>query len=325
LLVRLRPFVSIQFHADRAVLQSDEVFEVRPLEPKLEKALRLLLDWNGVSLQRLVAECGEALASKLTRRLGECDLLQNSDTFFSAEAESPLELYYQVAFAEERSVSALSGRSVAIVGIGAVGGELARHFASSGIGTLHLIDGDVVEAANFNRQYLFDRGQIGSLKVDAAAQNLSRIEPGVQLFTHKILVQHPSDLMELSTAPLSAIICAADEPLQTVVDACAAFAEQKGIYFGMATVGLNSGAWGPLVPPSEITRFRTWFDDRVVNRHKGCGLPPSFGPTNAMISAALSRDLIALLIGERPPSLMTRISFHFDSLIVSQQSILIPS
>lgn len=75
---------------------------------------------------------------------------------------------------------------VLLVGCGALGGVLAQSLARSGVGTLVLVDRDVVELSNLPRQVLFDErhAREGLPKVEAAAETLARIGGPTQLETH---------------------------------------------------------------------------------------------------------------------------------------------
>jgi sulfur carrier protein ThiS adenylyltransferase len=73
---------------------------------------------------------------------------------------------------------------VGIAGLGGLGSAVAIALARVGVGTLILVDFDVVEPSNLNRQqYLFH--QIGMSKVEALRENLSKINPYVALQTHR--------------------------------------------------------------------------------------------------------------------------------------------
>jgi sulfur carrier protein ThiS adenylyltransferase len=65
---------------------------------------------------------------------------------------------------------------VGIAGVGGLGSAVAIALARIGIGTLILVDFDVVEPSNLNRQQYFV-DQIGLLKVEALRDNLSKINP----------------------------------------------------------------------------------------------------------------------------------------------------
>jgi molybdopterin-synthase adenylyltransferase len=78
---------------------------------------------------------------------------------------------------------ALAQASVLLVGMGGLGCPAALYLAAAGVGELVLADGDRVELSNLQRQVLFNEGDIGRLKVEAAAQALARSNPHVQLRT----------------------------------------------------------------------------------------------------------------------------------------------
>lgn len=76
---------------------------------------------------------------------------------------------------------------VGIAGLGGLGSAVAVALARIGVGKLILADFDVVEPSNLNRQqYFID--QLGSLKVDALAENLERINPYVVLERHGVVL-----------------------------------------------------------------------------------------------------------------------------------------
>lgn len=75
----------------------------------------------------------------------------------------------------------LKGARVAIVGVGGVGGPAAMDLAAAGVGTLRLIDPDVVSLSNLQRQVQFATGDVGRLKVEAAAERLAALNPHVAI------------------------------------------------------------------------------------------------------------------------------------------------
>lgn len=74
---------------------------------------------------------------------------------------------------------------VGIAGCGGLGSAVATALARTGVGALVLVDFDVVEPSNLNRQQFFV-DQIGLPKVEALAANLSRINPYVTIETHQL-------------------------------------------------------------------------------------------------------------------------------------------
>jgi molybdopterin/thiamine biosynthesis adenylyltransferase len=71
------------------------------------------------------------------------------------------------------------------VGAGGLGSPAALYLAAAGIGELGIVDGDVVELSNLQRQVLHTTDRVGTPKVDSAAMTLSALNPDVRLVTHQ--------------------------------------------------------------------------------------------------------------------------------------------
>ncbi|MBI3026952.1 ThiF family adenylyltransferase [Candidatus Woesearchaeota archaeon] len=71
--------------------------------------------------------------------------------------------------------------NAAIVGLGALGSVSAELLARAGIGKLILIDRDIVELSNLQRQGLFDEGDVGKPKALAAQEKLNKINSDVEI------------------------------------------------------------------------------------------------------------------------------------------------
>lgn len=78
----------------------------------------------------------------------------------------------------------LSKFRVGIAGAGGLGSNCAVALARTGIGTLVIVDFDIIEEANINRQYYF-ADQIGMIKTIALKENISRINPGTKVIVHQ--------------------------------------------------------------------------------------------------------------------------------------------
>ena len=78
----------------------------------------------------------------------------------------------------ERAV--LEAARVGIAGAGGLGSNCAMHLVRAGVRHLTVVDFDVVNESNLNRQFFF-RDQIGQKKVEALKANLLRIDPGADI------------------------------------------------------------------------------------------------------------------------------------------------
>ncbi|OPX25805.1 MAG: hypothetical protein B1H06_06910 [Candidatus Cloacimonas sp. 4484_143] len=75
----------------------------------------------------------------------------------------------------------LANSSILIAGIGGLGCTVAEVLIRAGIGKLILIDKDIVEVSNLNRQILFDQNDVGKPKVDVAKHKLKAINPELEV------------------------------------------------------------------------------------------------------------------------------------------------
>jgi molybdopterin/thiamine biosynthesis adenylyltransferase/rhodanese-related sulfurtransferase len=79
----------------------------------------------------------------------------------------------------------LRSASVLCVGAGGLGSPLALYLAAAGIGTLGLADFDAVDETNLHRQILYGTRDVGRPKLEAAAERLRDLNPGVNVVTHE--------------------------------------------------------------------------------------------------------------------------------------------
>ena len=73
---------------------------------------------------------------------------------------------------------------VLIVGVGGLGSPAASYLAAAGVGTLSLVDTDVVDVTNLHRQLLYTTPDVGRRKLDVARERLRAINPQVVVHTH---------------------------------------------------------------------------------------------------------------------------------------------
>ncbi len=90
---------------------------------------------------------------------------------------------------------ALKRARVLIVGAGGVGAPAALYLAAAGVGTLGLIDDDVVGLSNLQRQIAFSTPEVGRPKVEAAAERLGGLNPHVtiQTFAERLTPDNAAD------------------------------------------------------------------------------------------------------------------------------------
>ena len=75
---------------------------------------------------------------------------------------------------------------VLLLGAGGLGSPAALYLAAAGVGTLGIVDMDVVDASNLQRQILHNMDRIGERKVDSAKKTLTELNPDVDVVTYDV-------------------------------------------------------------------------------------------------------------------------------------------
>ena len=80
----------------------------------------------------------------------------------------------------------LKAAHVCVIGAGGLGAPLLLYLAAAGVGTLTVIDDDVVSLSNLQRQILFGAADLGRPKTEVAAEVLARLNPHVRIFARPV-------------------------------------------------------------------------------------------------------------------------------------------
>ncbi|HEX6771553.1 MAG TPA: molybdopterin-synthase adenylyltransferase MoeB [Acidobacteriaceae bacterium] len=82
----------------------------------------------------------------------------------------------------------LKAAKVLLVGTGGLGAPMALYLAAAGVGTLGLVDFDVVDASNLHRQVIHTTPDVGRPKLDSAADKLKALNPEVKVVKHNTML-----------------------------------------------------------------------------------------------------------------------------------------
>jgi adenylyltransferase/sulfurtransferase len=114
----------------------------------------------------------------------------------------------------------LKAASVLLVGAGGLGSPLGLYLAAAGVGRIGLVDFDVVDAANLQRQVLYGTRDLGRPKLEAATDRIADLNPHVRVEPHPVRLTS-ANAMEI-LAPYDIVIDGTDNfPTRYLVnDAC---------------------------------------------------------------------------------------------------------
>ncbi|GAB2986591.1 ThiF family adenylyltransferase [Frigoribacterium salinisoli] len=196
----------------------------------------------------------------------------------------------------------LKQSTVAVVGTGGIGSNVATLLAAAGVGRLILTDGDTIEFSNLKRQVLYDESTIGEAKVQAARRRLHAINSEVEISTIEAAASEGMFLKELQHC--DAVMVSADSPdeIHKWVDAGA---RSSGYAYITAGYIEGHGTVGPMVLPGstacyECMRADSGLLDSVQDDggNLNAGLQAaSYGPLNLIIASMAANETIRLIGG----------------------------
>lgn len=152
----------------------------------------------------IVAYCGSGarslLAGKLLKEMGYRDVVSMAGGFsawkaaghpwvqdrqFTAEQLTRYSRHFLLPEVGEAGQAKLLDARVLLVGAGGLGSPAAYYLAAAGVGTLGIVDHDVVDLSNLQRQILHANDRIGMPKVESARQTLTALNPDVTVVGHR--------------------------------------------------------------------------------------------------------------------------------------------
>lgn len=93
-------------------------------------------------------------------------------------------------------IQTLRDKAVFVLGIGGVGGYVCEALARSGVGRLVLVDSDVVDITNINRQIIATHSTVGRKKVDVMKERILDINPDCVVETYDLFLEQDFSLLD---------------------------------------------------------------------------------------------------------------------------------
>lgn len=226
--------------------------------------------------------------------------IEQVQSLFANEATSRTASYFCCV---ARNCSALinaftniNASKVLILGCGGIGSMTAMQLAGAGTGTLTIIDNDIVEKSNLNRQYVWTNSDIGKSKVDVMVKAINdRFLSTCKGIKEKVTTAY----LEKCYQSYDAIVISADEPLGLAEDLISRLAEAE-IPIIVSCGYFQDRAIVKLWDKTSVNKCRT--EENKVNwKRTEDFIGPSFGPMNMEI-AAIAASAVLHRIAFSPPS-----------------------
>lgn len=185
----------------------------------------------------------------------------------------------------------LSRGNVAIAGLGGLGSNIAYSLARIGVGHLHLIDFDVVDITNLNRQQYFIE-HLGMYKTDALKSLLQKINPYLDIHTDcvKVTEENLTELFKDNDIICEAFDC--PEAKAMLVNGILEHFPEKKLVSASGMAGYESSN---TIRTRRITRNFYLCGDRTTESVPGKGL---MAPRVAICAAHQANMITRLILGE---------------------------
>ena len=109
-----------------------------------------------------------------------------ADRQFTPDELTRYSRHFVIPEVGEKGQAKLLDSKVLLLGAGALGSSSALYLAAAGVGTLGLVDFDVVDLSNLQRQIIHTTDRVGMLKTESAQKSINAINPGIKVNRHDV-------------------------------------------------------------------------------------------------------------------------------------------
>jgi sulfur-carrier protein adenylyltransferase/sulfurtransferase len=109
-----------------------------------------------------------------------------ADRQFTPEELTRYSRHFVIPEVGEKGQARLLDSKVLLLGTGALGSPSALYLAAAGVGTIGLVDFDVVDMSNLQRQIIHASDRVGMLKTESAQKSINSLNPGIKVVRHDV-------------------------------------------------------------------------------------------------------------------------------------------
>ena len=213
-------------------------------------------------------------------------------------SEEELEYYSRQMVLDEIGVDGqfkLKGARACVVGLGGLGSPISMQLASMGVGHLRIVDRDVVEISNLQRQHLYGVDVVGYPKVEAAASRLRRLNPYIEVETVPLSLNYDNAEAVLEGADVVVDGLDSMSPRYAVNRACVSL----GIPYVYGAVLTYIGNVSTIIPGETacLECFQGGVDDATLLSCAVVGVSPSIIGVVASIEAS---EAVRIILKRKP-------------------------
>ena len=199
----------------------------------------------------------------------------------------------------------LKNAKVCVVGTGGLGNPITTRLAAMGVGTLRIVDRDVIELSNLHRQTMFDEDDVGQVKVEVAEKKLQKLNPDCKI---EALAVSVNDYTALEVVEGCNVVIDALDSVNARYALNKACVKFEIPFVTGAAVGVSGQAFTVL--PKQSACYFCMFPELDEDTMPTCSIEGVHPSILSIVGGIEVAEAVKIIIGKKP-SLSERI-LHID-------------
>jgi len=294
----------VQGHIPGALFIPRGFLELRIEEKVPDKSHEVVLQCAGGTRSALAArtlqEMGYTRVSSMAGGFGkwkEAGLPIEVPRTLSAEQKSRYSRHLLVPEVGEAGQAKLLASKVLLVGAGGLGSPAGLYLAAAGVGTIGLVDSDVVDLSNLQRQILHTNASVGKPKTESAGATIRALNPDVQVVRHDLRLD-AGNVMDV-IAPYDVILDGSDNfSTKYLVNDASVLSNKPNIYGSIFRFDGQASVFVPRKGPC----YRCLFPEPTpAEMAPSCDEAGVLGVLPGIVGLVQATEAIKLLLGRGEP------------------------
>jgi molybdopterin/thiamine biosynthesis adenylyltransferase/rhodanese-related sulfurtransferase len=230
-----------------------------------------------------------------------------ADRQFSQDQLQRYSRHFLLPEVGEKGQAKLLDAKVLLIGAGGLGSPTAYYLAAAGVGTIGIVDDDVVDRSNLQRQILHNEDRVGMPKVESARLTLQGLNPDVKVIGYQERVTSENIMRLIEGYDIVVDGCDNFPTRYLVNDACV-FANKPNVHGSIFQFEGQATVFHPHVGPC----YRCLFPEPPPGAAPSCAEAGVLGVLPGLVGCVQAVETVKLILGIGNP-LVGRL-LHFDTL-----------
>ncbi|WP_294353903.1 ThiF family adenylyltransferase [uncultured Clostridium sp.] len=287
------PFVFIYEDEVGYIIQDGLNFKINLDKNKGSQLLKRVKENNGFTILELVDYFTENEIISLFSNNILIDYIPDTENRYSRN-----EGFFYTA-KNIKGFSNLKEKKVFLLGAGAIGTHIAWMFSTLNIKKLTILDYDVIEESNLNRQMFYEMSEVGKSKVEVIKNHINKVNPELEIETINDKIDSESKLLfYLQKEKYDLVIRAIDTPVQISSWLNRVCFKLKIPYTSGGFVGSN-GVLGPTYLPGITSCYECFENELSLDISREYGIGGTLSALTELVASKVAFEGIKILCGNK--------------------------